>query len=218
MGQGRTMARIVLIAALVAGFSFLWLVIQHAQGPTVIAWKGAGVALLALWCGMQARSLDGWLITAVMALGAAGDVLLETHGEEGGAAAFLCGHLVAITLYLRNRRSALSFSQTLLAVLVVPVVVFKGYSWTHDPMVAVYALTLGLMAATAWASRFPRYRVGLGAMLFVASDLLIFARMGPLAGSSWADVAIWLLYFGGQALIAMGVVRTLTTDARGSTP
>ncbi len=218
MGQGGSVARIVLVAALVAGFSFLWLVIQQAQGPGVIAWKGAGVVLLALWCAMHARSLDGWLITAVMALGAAGDVLLETHGQEAGAAAFLGGHLVAIALYLRNRRPTLSFSQALLAVLVVPVVVYKAYGWTGEAMAAAYALGLGLMAATAWVSRFPRYRVGLGAMLFVASDLLIFARMGPLESTIWTGSLIWLLYFAGQALIATGVVRTLSTEARGSAP
>jgi uncharacterized membrane protein YhhN len=34
------------------------------------------------------------------------------------------------------------------------------------------------MAAAAWSSRFPRYRVGAGAVLFVISDWLIFSRMG----------------------------------------
>ena len=68
-------------------------------------------------------------------------------------------------------------------------------------------LVLGAMAATAWVSHFPRHWVGLGAVLFAVSDLLIFARMGPLAGSMLPQVLIWPLYFGGQALIATGVVR-----------
>ena len=65
------------------------------------------------------------------------------------------------------------------------------------------------MAASAWISRFPRYRVGLGAVMFVASDLLIFAKMGPLAGSLIPVLLIWPLYFIGQALIAWGAVTTL---------
>ncbi len=65
------------------------------------------------------------------------------------------------------------------------------------------------MAASAGASRFPRYRVGIGALMFLGSDLLIFARMGPLPGSPLPGLLIWPLYFGGQALIAWGVVRTL---------
>ena len=68
------------------------------------------------------------------------------------------------------------------------------------------------MAATAWISRFPRYWTGLGAVLFVISDLLIFARMGPLAGSAVPGLLIWPIYFTGQAMIAMGVVRTLEED------
>jgi uncharacterized membrane protein YhhN len=48
------------------------------------------------------------LLVAVMAFGALGDVLLETSGMTVGALAFLAGHVVAIVLYLRNRRPRLS--------------------------------------------------------------------------------------------------------------
>ena len=74
---------------------------------------------------------------------------------------------------------------------------------------AVFAAIVGAMAASAWISRFPRYRVGIGAVLFVISDLLIFAREGghvPEAVTWWT---IWPLYYAGQFLIATGVVRTL---------
>jgi uncharacterized membrane protein YhhN len=77
------------------------------------------------------------------------------------------------------------------------------------PGIALYALGLGAMAAAAWLSRFPRPLTGAGALLFVASDLLIFAHGGPLAGSAAAGFAVWPLYFAGQAMICLGVVRTL---------
>ena len=41
-----------------------------------------------------------------------------------------------------------------------------------------YTGGVAIMAATAWVSRFPRYRTGIGAMAFLASDLLIFAGGG----------------------------------------
>jgi uncharacterized membrane protein YhhN len=66
---------------------------------------------------------------------------------------------------------------------------------------------LAAMAAAAWTSRFSRYSVGIGAMLFVASDLLIFARMGPLAQSQLPGMLIWPLYYAGQYLICFGVLR-----------
>jgi len=56
------------------------------------------------------------------------------------------------------------------------------------PGVAVYSLGLALMAATAWTSRFPRFRVGIGAVMFLVSDLLIFGRMGrcrTTSSSGW---------------------------------
>lgn len=185
-------------------------------GVWAAAWKTSGVALLAGWAGSRARSFDGWLLTAVLALGASGDLLLETHGVVAGGAAFAVGHVVAIWLYLRNRRVSPSMSQWLLGWALVPLVTLIALLFTQgDKGVGGYAALLGGMAASAWISRFPRYRVGIGAVLFVASDLLIFARMGPLAGSPLPDLLIWPLYFAGQALIAWGVVQALQQRSLG---
>ncbi|MET0309059.1 MAG: lysoplasmalogenase family protein [Sphingomonas sp.] len=199
---------LVLIAALAAGASFYlhhWIAVE---GPVEVVWKGAGVGLLALWAALRARSGDGWLIATVLGLGAAGDMLLETHGMTIGALAFLAGHLVAVVLYRRNRvRSGW---------LVAPIafgVAFAAWSLPADRDaaggIAVYALGLGAMAGSALASRFPL--AALGALLFVLSDLLIFAGMGPLAASPLPGLLIWPTYFVGQALIAWAVV---TASAR----
>ena len=51
--------------------------------------------------------------------------------------------------------------------------------------------------------------VGFGAVLFVISDWLIFARMGPLGESALPGLLIWPAYFAGQFLIATGVIQTL---------
>lgn len=204
--------RWLLIAALAAGLSYPlgWpLALPLAAS---LAWKGAGVALLAIWAAVNARSTDGWLIVAVMALGALGDVLLGISLKVG-AIAFLVGHVVAIVLYLRHRRASLSVSQRLLALLVIPLGTAIAFLLPADrsaaPGIGVYALGLTAMVAAAWTSRFPRYRVGLGAVLFMISDLLIFARLGPLAGMTGVGLAVWLLYFIGQAMIATGVVAAL---------
>lgn len=200
-------------AALVTGASYWFADGLIVPGPLQLIWKGAGVGLLAIWAASMARSRDGWLLAAVLALGALGDVLLEAAGLTVGAVAFLAGHIVAVVLYLRNRRQRLSGSQAAFAVALL--IATPAISWllSHDAGVALYAAGLGTMAATAWTSRFPRYRVGLGAVLFVASDLLIFARMGPLTGSVWPGQLIWPTYFAGQALIAWGVVATLEKRA-----
>ncbi|HEX5380036.1 MAG TPA: lysoplasmalogenase family protein [Phenylobacterium sp.] len=202
----------ILYAAVFAGVSYVasWNLPLSQVAST--AWKGAGVGLLALYAGWRARDADGWLLCAVLGLGALGDVLLETAGLTTGALAFLAGHLVAIALYLRNRRPALATSQALLAALIVPATVATAWllpgDRTQAPGIALYALGLSAMAACAWISRFPRYRVGLGALMFVVSDLLIFARAGPLSETTWIGLAIWGLYFAGQLLICVGVTGT----------
>lgn len=200
------------LAALLVGASYC-LAGQHviATAP-VIAWKAAGVALLAIWAALNARGRDGWLIVVVLALGALGDAAIERN-QIAGAITFLAGHVVAIVLYLHHRRTVRAPSQTALALLLLVATPIIAFLLPADRAaavgVAVYALGLGAMAASAWASRFPRYRVGIGAVLFVASDLLIFARMGPLAGSILPYLLIMPLYLAGQALIAWGVVITL---------
>jgi uncharacterized membrane protein YhhN len=201
--------------AVAAGASYslaVWGLVE--AGPWQAAWKTSGVALLAAWAASRARSSDGWLLAGVLALGALGDLLLETHGFVVGGAAFAAGHAAAICLYLRNRRAAPSQSQRLLGWIILPAVVLISFllapPGAMSVLLSLYGAMLGGMAAAAWRSRFPRYRVGIGAMLFVASDLLIFARMGPLAGSAMPELLIWPLYFAGQALIAWGVVTTLS--------
>ncbi|MEP7008495.1 MAG: lysoplasmalogenase [Sphingomonas bacterium] len=197
------------VAALIAGATY-WPA-SHLAFPAdlMVAWKGAGVALLALWTGLVARERNGWLITAVMAFGAFGDVLIELS-QVAGAAAFLVGHVLAIILYVANRRRDGAGAAIAIAALVPAL----AYAILRSPIVLVYAIGLGGMAGAAWASRFPRSFVAFGALLFAASDLLIFARLGPLAGSIIPNLLVWPLYLAGQALIAWGVVRTLEARKR----
>lgn len=202
------------LAALLAGGSYLFADRLIAPGAAYVAWKGVGVGLLALWAALNARAFDGWLVAAVLALGATGDVLLETHGLTVGAVAFLAGHVVAVWLYRRNRRLNPSGSQRALAIGLLVGTPFVSWLLTQDAGVTLYASGLGAMAGSAWLSRFPRYRVGIGAVLFVVSDWLIFARGGVLADSMLPKLLVWPTYFAAQALIAWGVVTTLAKGRR----
>ena len=207
---------LVLACAIVAGVSYVASWDMDIAPVASMLWKGAGVSLLALYAGLKARSLDGWLICAVMAFGALGDMLLEAAGLTVGAVAFLVGHLIAIWLYLRNRRRALSRSQALFAILLVPATGIITFLLPTDRDLAaaatLYSMSLAVMAAMAWTSRFPRAVVGAGALMFVVSDLLIFARAGALENAAWIGLAIWGLYFFGQTLICVGVTRTLARN------
>ncbi len=207
------MTRMVWWAALVAGVSYMVPVLGDWQGPMVTAWKGASIGLLALWAAMQADSRNGWAIAAVLALGATGDVLLDIYGLKIGAMAFVAAHLLAIWLYFANRRASTSGSQRALAWLLPPATMLIAWAIAAPdpdwPLAVAYVAIAAVMAATAWLSRFPRYRTGVGALLFVASDLAIFAGQAGLLPVEVRRLSVWPLYFAAQALIAWGVVTTL---------
>lgn len=212
MNAGNLMARAALAASIIAGVSYIASWSMDLSQAASLTWKGLGVGLLAVYAALKARDLNGWLLAAVMTLGTLGDVLLGIHFITG-AVAFLLGHCVAIGLYLRNRRQTIQKSQLALAVLLVPATVFVAFMLPADragaPGVAFYTLGLSLMAATAWTSRFPRFTVGIGALLFLASDLVIFAKMGPLPDTFVTGLAVWVPYYFGQMLIAVGAAGAI---------
>jgi len=215
-----TAGRIALVGAVAGSLGYMAAKLMPVGPGALIAWKGSGVGLLALYAALRARTADGWLIAAVMALGALGDVLLDALGMTQGALAFLAGHAAALVLYVRNLRPGLAWGDKLFAALLAPGVAAAAFLLPSDRAaaagVAIYALGLGAMASMAWLSRFPRSLTGLGALLFAASDLLIFARGGPLSSVAWAGFAVWPLYFAGQAMICLGVVWTLERETAGS--
>ena len=199
----------LLLAALVAGVSYMGSWALPIPEAAAIAWKGAGVGLLATWASRQGRTTDHKLLAIVLTLGAAADMLLEVN-FLAGAGIFALGHVVAMLLYIRNRRAGTGVRDASLGALFIAgnmALAFHLASADWAPPVALYTLFLAAMAATALASRFPLAAVG--ALLFLASDHLIFARMDSLQGARWADFAIWAAYFGGQALIAWAVAKNL---------
>ena len=177
--------------------------------PHAFAWLAMAVTALMLagWCWERAHRNAG--IVDVLWAGGMGlaAVLLAAVGLTVGAVAFLMGHVVAIMLYRRHARGALYAP-----VLAIPgATIGLAVALTHDVGVAIYAVGLGAMAGCAWGSLFPR-RVAWGAVLFVVSDLLIFARMGVVSDSIVPSLLVWPTYFAAQALIAHGVVSTLRTE------
>ena len=201
-----------LVLSLLFGITYFFVMDGKVGGSWLALWKGAGVGFLAVYAAHRGRGREGALLAVVMTLCALADVVLEFSFLFGGGI-FAVAHLVAIALYLSNRREAPTISQNAagLALLVFTPVLAAMLTYPLDNwfLVALYALVVGGMAATAWTSRFPRYRVGTGAVLFVISDLVIFAREAGHLPTEWAEWLVWPLYYGGQFLIATGVVQTL---------
>lgn len=126
-----------------------------------------------------------------------------------GAAFFCAAHVGAVVLYLRNRHKRPSPTQKVTGGALLIGAPLVSYVLSGQIAVAVYGGFLGAMAAAAWMSHYPRYRVGTGAVLFVISDWLIFSRMGSFALEPLPTLGIWPLYYAGQLMIATGIVQCL---------
>lgn len=206
-----------LLASLAASIAFFaisknWILAEPLPELYLAVLKGAGVGFLAVYAWVRHPEADAKVIALVLALGALGDAVLELFFEVG-AGVFLAGHVAATIFYLRHPRAAYAARQIAVAVALSVATPLVSWLLTGDLLVTLYSCGLGAMAASAWASRFPRYRVGLGAMLFVVSDWLIFARMGITETAPVADWLVWPIYYSGQFLIATGVIQTLRSDA-----
>jgi len=210
--------RPLLLASMAAALAYFVL----RQSPLVpelwlVPLKGAGVGLLAIYAWLRFTDNDARLLTAMFVLAALGDMAIEWD-FIAGALLFFGYHMVAIGLYLRHPREAASGSQKAAAVtmlLATPAIFWllpadRAMAWPT----ALYGFALGGMAGCAWLSAFSRYRVGIGAVLFLVSDLLIVAGMGPLMGERLHQWLIWPLYYLGQLLICLGLGQTLR--AKGS--
>jgi uncharacterized membrane protein YhhN len=201
MGQDLAHKRPWLLGSLLAGLSFpaTWLVLPIDGGFFAIIWKMAAVGLLVPFALRRHHEGEFVPLAIMLAFYALGDGLIELS--------------TAIWLYFRHRRVSPTLSQKSLAITIFVLTPVIAYGLPSTPeegiQVAAYSVILSAMAAMAWSSNFPRYRVGTGAVLFVVSDLLIFARLGPLADSELTSVAIWYLYYFGVFLIATGIAQTL---------
>lgn len=214
------MPRIILVFAIVIGLGH---VITFSSPPDEMMrfiWKFASVGTLALYACLCARNFDGWLLTGVMLFSALSDIFLVTIGDIPGALSFIVVDCLAIWLYCRHLRTEIGPLAFCLSAAFMVATAGLAYILPADRDealgIAIFTLPLAAMAAFAIMSRFPRYMVGLGATLVLSSDLLIFARMGPLKDMPVGAEAVWLLYFVGEVLVVMGATRALRLVSQNS--
>lgn len=202
-----------LLSSIIAACAFYVLSDNPIGEIWLILLKGSAVGLLAAYAMRRAGAgIDAAMFVLVLALAAAGDMVLELDFEAGGAL-FLASHLAAIIFFLRHPRVSTTSSQKLLALALLIGTPLVSYFISLRVDVSLYSAGLGAMAAAAWMSRFPRFRVGSGAVLFILSDWLIFVRFGPFDLGPLPGLLIWPLYYAGQLMIATGVVQTLRWQA-----
>ena len=201
-----------LLLSIAAALAFYYLRASQLPELYLIPLKGSAVALLAVYAFLRHASPDARLYVWALGAAALGDMALEVDVTIG-ALFFLLHHVLALGVFLRNRRGPLTGVHSWVVGVTLIGVPLIGYLLPYDQdakwQTALYALAVGAMAAGAWASNFPRYRVGAGAMLFVLSDFILFAETGPLSGTQWPQILVWPIYYLGMFLICTGVIQTL---------
>ncbi|MWV27963.1 lysoplasmalogenase [Erythrobacter sp. GH3-10] len=201
-----------LLFSVIAALAFFYLQATDLPGLYLIPIKGFAVGFLAVYAYLRHNSADAHRLALALLVAALADMAIEIDLRVG-AAVFFVFHMLAVSVFMKHSRGKLHGGDqaAFLAILILPPLL--GYFLPYDRMiawaVAIYAVALSLMAASAWMSDFPRMRVAAGALLFVLSDLLIFAELGPLSGSAVPEYLVWPIYYLGQFLITIGVITTL---------
>lgn len=205
-----------LLGSLACAIAYYLLGDSSLGGLYLMGLKGAAIACLAVYAVLRHPGADARMLGVSLAFSALAVVLIDID-PAWALALFFASHVAALGLFLRNRRRHPSGSQkgAALALLVfVPVIVgvigLELPAWTA---LAIYALVLAAMAASAWISRFPRYRVGMGALMVTAAEIL---AVGAFANPALGLAALWLawpLYYFGHFLMATSVVQHLRREA-----
>ena len=216
-------SRTVLIAFLVVTAANL-LANATGGGLAFLLTKPLLMPLLAayLWRASAERAArPDRLVLAALAFATGGDIALMIDGTYwflAGMACFLGTHLCYLAAFTRHgaatalRRAPLVAVPLGYAALTVVALTWMWAGLTDAGLavpVAGYALALAAMASTATTQG---WRVGLGAALFLGSDLLIAAGVAEVAQPPGAPVLVMATYAAGQALIVTGWV------ARAGTP
>ena len=200
-----------LVASLIAGITYYFVWNNPIGGIWLIALKGAGVGFLAVYVFRRTQGVEGAILTLVLTLSAAADMVLVINFIAGGAL-FALSHVLAVYFYARHRAKPVVQWRFITGVALMILTPLVTWFLSLDWLIVIYSASLGLMAAGAFMSRFPATRVGLGAVLFIISDWLIFSRMGPYYLAPLPDILVWPTYYAAQFMIATGVVQTLRAE------
>lgn len=210
-GSDNRIGTALLVISLVFGLAYL----ADASGfkapyPWSAVIKTTGIACLALY----AFSCRHTLLGLALSFGAAGDAFLAMQPvqTEMGIIAFGIGHLIFIVLFaqiLINKGSRGLPGYIVAFVLAASgagmVIWLQPYFGDVQVPASIYNAIIIIMAMLAVIGRGPGLAI-LGAVLFVASDVVLAMRM--FAGVlEWSGPMSWTLYYSAQACLALGLAR-----------
>lgn len=195
--------------ALAAVFSVIYLVAHAGAGESTAksVTKTAAVSALVPMAGFAGAP---GLILAGIALGALGDFALSRAGERAflaGMAAFAAGHLAYLAGFLEMGATPTLWTAVLMVLGLSTEFWLQprtgGLCWP----VRLYVWIIVAMAAVALGLPPALWLVIAGSLAFVLSDTILSLEMFVLRDPALkriASRALWVFYWGGQALIGWG--------------
>ena len=177
--------------------------------------KTAPVLLLAL---LSVTEGAPGLLSAGLIAGALGDAALSREGDRpflAGLAAFLLSHLLYIALFLSHWSDANIFAAepwraaASMVLIAFCALMLRRLLPALQPAMRlpVLAYVAAITARGISAFGVSGFGVALGAALFIASDAILAIRKFLMPEASphrnWAGLAVWILYYAAQLLIAL---------------
>ena len=208
----------VLILSLISAIAHIPSVLSSPSYPRM-ATKTASTALLSALAYQRGGPL---LLAGALALGSLGDAFLAWEGEGNflcGLASFLAAHILYVILFAQSgggkeqllaetwRVGTATVFVVILAPTMTALLVPRVAKDLRLPIIA-YTATIGAMVLAALTA--DSQLVVAGAALFSTSDSILAAEkflIDPASPHSpWMKYAVWVLYYSGQLLIALGFV------------
>lgn len=205
------------ILVLYAAFALGVLYLLEGQGmfdapyPASVALKASGIVLLSVYALLSGAPV----LAAALGFCAIGDAALDLEPSQlqAGIGAFGVGHLIYLSIFAnRIRMGGLRTVGWPVAIAAV-VAGLAMLLWLRPHMgevqtpATIYNLIIIVMVASACLARGPML-APLGALLFFLSDAILATRMF-VGAPDWSGPMVWIFYFGGQVLLAVGIVRGL---------
>ncbi|KHK91526.1 hypothetical protein [Novosphingobium malaysiense] len=209
-----------LLGSIVLALAFTWLSwLQDSRipGTYLLAVKCAPFLLLSAYALLRHRGTDTRLLATMLVLLGIGAALSDLFVYEG-TVFMIAGFAIGIGLFLLHRRPGTTASQKGAAVALLLLTPLICQALARPELQAGWApaffgLGLGGMAASAWMSNFPRYRVGLGAVIAVVASMLAISGAGAPDGPTLGELVGWPLFYFGLMLLATGVTGELRNRA-----
>ena len=185
---------------------------------TRMATKTASTALLSALAYQRAASP---LLVGALALGSLGDAFLAWDGDDNflrGLASFLVAHVLYLVLLVQSgggkemlvaetwRLGAATFFLVVLTPTMGAILIPRVARDLRLPIL-VYSSVIAMMVVASLTM--DNHMVITGAILFATSDAILsiekFLVWQASRHSAWMRHAVWMLYYSGQLLIALGL-------------